>query len=34
MNKYLSIDLGSKTLGLATSQGVVASPSLTLKFEE
>ncbi len=34
MNKYLGIDLGSKTIGLAISSGVVASPLATIRFEE
>ncbi|MDQ7982624.1 MAG: Holliday junction resolvase RuvX [Spiroplasma sp.] len=32
--KYLGIDLGSKTLGLATGTGIIASPWKTLKFKE
>jgi putative Holliday junction resolvase len=33
-NKFLALDLGSKTIGLATSQGVIASPGPTIRFEE
>lgn len=32
--KYLGIDLGSKTLGLATGTGIIASPWKTLRFKE
>lgn len=34
MKKYLGIDLGSKTIGLATSQRIIVSPGPTLRFEE
>lgn len=32
--KYLAIDLGSKTLGLARGSGIIASPWKTLRFKE
>lgn len=32
--KYLAIDLGSKTLGLARGTGLIASPWKTLRFKE
>lgn len=32
--KYLAIDLGSKTLGLAKGAGMIASPWKTLRFKE
>lgn len=32
--KYLAIDLGSKTLGLAHGTGIIASPWKTLRFKE
>lgn len=32
--KYLAIDLGSKTLGLAYGTGIIASPWKTLRFKE
>ncbi|MGL5268404.1 MAG: Holliday junction resolvase RuvX [Spiroplasma sp.] len=32
--KYLAIDLGSKTLGLAKGAGIIASPWKTLRFKE
>lgn len=32
--KYLAIDLGSKTLGLAKGTGIIASPWKTLRFKE
>lgn len=32
--KYLAIDLGSKTLGLAIGTGIIASPWKTLRFKE
>lgn len=32
--KYLGIDLGSKTLGLAIGQGIIASSWKTLRFNE
>lgn len=32
--KYLGLDLGSKTLGLATGTGIIASPWKTLRFKE
>jgi len=31
---YLALDLGSKTIGLATSKGTIASPGPTIRFEE
>lgn len=32
--KYLAVDLGSKTLGLAKGAGIIASPWKTLRFKE
>ena len=35
MNKYLGLDVGTKTLGLSISlSGIIASPLETLRFEE
>lgn len=35
MNKYLGLDVGTKTLGLSISlSGIIASPLKTLRFEE
>ncbi|ATG97576.1 putative pre-16S rRNA nuclease [Mesoplasma lactucae ATCC 49193] len=34
MSKYIGIDLGSKTIGLATSEGLIANPGPTIRFEE
>ncbi|WP_425451051.1 Holliday junction resolvase RuvX [Spiroplasma alleghenense] len=32
--KYIGIDLGAKTMGLAISSGIVANPLGTIRFEE
>lgn len=34
MAKILGLDVGSKTIGLAWSQGVIATPGMTIRFEE
>jgi len=34
MNKYIGLDLGSKTIGIATSSGIIANPGPTIRFEE
>ncbi|WP_031543310.1 Holliday junction resolvase RuvX [Mesoplasma photuris] len=33
-SKILGLDIGSKTVGIATSNGVVANPGPTIRFEE
>lgn len=34
MAKYLGLDVGSKTIGIATSNGIVAQAGYTIRFEE
>jgi len=34
MSKYIGLDLGSKTIGIATSSGIIANPGPTIRFEE
>ncbi|AGR41884.1 Holliday junction resolvase RuvX [Spiroplasma diminutum] len=34
MAKYIGLDLGSKTIGIATSEGYFANPKETIRFEE
>ncbi|ATZ18941.1 Holliday junction DNA helicase [Williamsoniiplasma somnilux] len=34
MSKYIGLDVGSKTIGIASSNGKVAQPLLTIKFTE
>ncbi|AHI53559.1 Holliday junction resolvase-like protein [Spiroplasma sabaudiense Ar-1343] len=34
MEKYIGLDLGSKTIGVAISSGIIANPLGTIRFEE
>ncbi|QBQ07420.1 putative holliday junction resolvase [Spiroplasma gladiatoris] len=34
MAKYIGLDIGSKTIGVATSEGFLANPYKTIRFEE
>ncbi|WP_381415043.1 Holliday junction resolvase RuvX [Spiroplasma endosymbiont of Anurida maritima] len=34
MASYIGLDLGTKTIGIATSQGIIASAKDTIRFEE
>ncbi|AUB31296.1 Holliday junction resolvase RuvX [Spiroplasma floricola] len=34
MAKYIGLDLGSKTIGIATSEGYFANPKETIRFQE
>ncbi|SYV96384.1 holliday junction resolvase, partial [Mycoplasma putrefaciens] len=34
MKKVIALDVGSKTIGLAYSSGIIASPLSTIRFDE